>query len=98
MHLEFLCDGDDCLDFRFDDCCRKQTSQEQSPLNEPEVQDVIPDDCYLNAYDEERGQHVCELVIIPLVLAVVSSKLMKSHSKRENLQDSCTLLVITSSS
>ena len=69
---EFLCDCDDCLDFRFDDCCRKQTSQEQSPLNEPEVQDVIPDDCCLDAHDEERGQHVYEFVIISSFVAVVS--------------------------
>ena len=68
----FLSDCGDCLDFRFDDCCRKQTSQEQSLLNEPEVQAVISDDCYLDGYDEERGQHVYEFIIIPSFVAVVS--------------------------
>ena len=29
---EFLCDCDDCLDFRFDDCCVKQKSQKESLL------------------------------------------------------------------
>ena len=39
---EFLCDCDDCLDFRIGDCFRKQTPQEQSLLNESKVPDVIP--------------------------------------------------------
>ena len=49
--IKFLCDCDDYLNFRFDDCCRKQTPQEQSLLNEPEGQDIISDKCYLDAYD-----------------------------------------------
>lgn len=69
---KFLCNCDDCLDFRFDDWCRKHTSLAQSLLNEPEVQDVITTRLLLDAYDKEPGQYVYEFVIIPSFFAVVS--------------------------
>ena len=37
-----------------------------------EVQDVIPDDCYLDLNDKECGQHIYEFVIIPSLAPVVS--------------------------
>ena len=69
---EFLCDCDNSLDFRFVNCSRKQTSHGGSLLNDPDVQDVIPDDCYLDVYDEEHDEHVYEFLIIPSFVVVVS--------------------------
>ena len=45
---EFLCDCDNCLNFRFEDCLRKETPLEESMLNESETSNVTTDDCYLD--------------------------------------------------
>lgn len=56
MH-EILCDCDDCY-YRFDDCYREQKSQKECPLDQFDVQNVLPDVWFLYAHDEERGLHV----------------------------------------
>ena len=58
---EFLCDCDSCLDFRFEDCFRKETPLEESMLNESETSNVTTDDCYLDHSNEDRGQHCLNL-------------------------------------
>lgn len=57
MH-EFLCDCDDCLDHRFDDSYIEQKSQKECPLDQFDVQNVIPDVWFLYAHEEERGLYV----------------------------------------
>ena len=72
---EFLYDCDSCLDFRFEDSLRKETPLEESMLNESETSNVTTDDCYLDDFNEDRGQHVFEFVSITSFVAVVSYNL-----------------------
>ena len=69
---EFQCNCDGCLEFRFEDCFGKETSLEESMLNESETSNVTTDDCYLDDSNEDRGQHVFKFFSIPSFVAVVS--------------------------
>ena len=50
---EFLCDCENCLDFQFDDCLRKEDLNDECLLNHSVTEeDIIDDDCYL---DKNKG-------------------------------------------
>ena len=67
-----VCDYDSCLGFRFSDCCRKDSQQDESLVNQSEAKADIIDDCHLDENEKERGHQLYEFVEVPSFVSVTS--------------------------
>ena len=70
---ELLRDQGSCLDFWFNDCCRKDSLQNESLLNQSEAQEDLIDDCHLGENEKECGHQIFEFVEV-FFFAVISYK------------------------